>query len=110
MNGIDILSAAPKNFIFDKNANKTSLGGVFTLIYLLIVILIIITYMYDYSITPKYSYNYSYEHQFINDEEYFVQRYNNKDLNPEITFNMRILHKDINTSNFGIILGETKRH
>ena len=75
MNGFDFLSKAPMNFIFDKKSNKTNLGGVFTLIHLLIVIIIIITYLYDYSITPQYSYQHSYEEQYKNDNEYFEKRY-----------------------------------
>ena len=36
MNGLDFLSKAPTNFIFEKKSNKTNLGAVLTLIYLII--------------------------------------------------------------------------
>ena len=102
MNGFDFLSEASKNNLFGRSSNKTNLGGVFTLIYLLIVITIIITYLYEYIVTPKYSYLYSYEHQYKADKESLINRYNNKDLNPDITFNMRIAGKDTNNSNFAV--------
>ena len=103
MNGFDFLSEAPKNFLFGRNSNKTNLGGIFTLIYLLIVITIIITYLYEYTVTPTYSYLYSYDHQYKADNESVIKRYNNKDLNPDITFNMRIAGKDTNKSNFAVL-------
>ena len=52
---LDILSKAPNNFIFEKESNKTNLGRVITLIYLIIIIIITIVYICDYSINDKYS-------------------------------------------------------
>ena len=47
MQKLDFLSGAPKTFIFEKSSNKTNLGGVFTLIYLIIVLLIFLVYIYS---------------------------------------------------------------
>ena len=55
MNKLDFLSGAPRTLIFEKKSNKTNLGGVWTLIYLIIVLLLIVVYMYDYKANPKYS-------------------------------------------------------
>ena len=90
MNKLDFLSGAPKTLIFEKNSNKTNFGGIWTLIYLIIVLLIIVTYMYDYAVNPKYSVLYTYNHQFKADQESQDNRYNNKNLNPKITFNLKM--------------------
>ena len=90
MNKLDFLSGAPKTLIFEKNSNKTNFGGVWTLIYLIIVLLLIVAYMYDYAVNPKYSVLYAYDHQYKADPESIDYRYNNKDLNPKITFNFQM--------------------
>ena len=54
MQKLDFLSGAPKTFIFEKSSNKTNLGGVFTLIYLIIVLLIFLVYIVDYELNQKY--------------------------------------------------------
>ena len=87
MHGFDFLSNAPTNFIFEKNSNKTNLGGVFTLIYLIIVILITIAYMYDYSANSKYTVLYRSENIFKYDIESKIARDHDEVLNPKITFN-----------------------
>ena len=61
MHKFDFLSGAPKTLIFERKSNKTNLGGVLTLIYLIIVLLIILGYIYDYSMTQLYTISYSYD-------------------------------------------------
>ena len=90
MNKLDFLSGAPSTLIFEKKSNKTNLGGVWTLIYLIIVLLLIVVYMYDYKVNPKYSVLYTYDHQYKNDKKSISSRYNNKDLNPKITYNLKM--------------------
>ena len=99
MHGLDFLSGAPKTLIFEKDSNKTNFGGVLTIIYLLIVLIIIITYMVDYAVNPKYSIVYTYEHQFNSGKEAYNKRYNNKDLNPKIHYNIKML-SELNQSHF----------
>ena len=53
MNILDIISESPKAYIFQKSSNKTNLGGIFTLFYLVFLIAIIIGYMYDYCVYKK---------------------------------------------------------
>ena len=104
MNKLDFLSGAPKTLIFEKNSNKTNFGGVWTLIYLIIVLLLIVAYMYDYAVNPKYSVLYAYDHQYKTDQESIDYRYNNKDLNPKITFNFQMSNSApyFNTDHFGL--------
>jgi len=99
MHGLDFLSGAPKTLIFEKGSNKTNFGGVLTIIYLIIVLIIIITYMVDYAVNPKYSVVYTYEHQFKPDKESIDKRYNNKDLNPKMSFNLK-MGQGINAEHF----------
>ena len=102
MNKLDFLSGAPRTLIFEKKSNKTNLGGVWTLIYLIIVLLLIVVYMYDYKVNPKYSVLYTYEHQYKNDKKSIDNRYNNKDFNPKITFNLKMADSkpSFNTDHF----------
>ena len=101
MKGFDLLSGAPKTLIFEKDSNKTNFGGVLTMIYLIVLLVIIITYMVDYAINPKYSVVYTYEHQFKADNHSINSRYNDKNLNPKITFNFK-MDKGINESHFAV--------
>ena len=61
MKKFDILSQPPRTFIFERISNKTNLGGVLTIIYLIIMIFISIYYIYNYIIGDKYEYFYSYK-------------------------------------------------
>ena len=69
MKRIDFLSGSPKALIFGNKANKTSLGGTLTIIYLIIVLLITLAYFYDFELNSKYSVLYTYEHTFLNETE-----------------------------------------
>ena len=102
MHGFDFLSDSPKTLIFEKTSNKTNFGGVLTIIYLLIVLILIIIYMVDYAINPKYSVVYTYEHQFKTDNESIINRNKNKDLNPKVSFNLK-MGSNINQSHFGVL-------
>ena len=48
MHSLDFLSNSPKYFIFHKNSNKTNLGGVLFIIYLMIILGISFAYLYDF--------------------------------------------------------------
>ena len=48
MNSLDFLSNSPKNFIFHKNSNKTTFGGVLFIIYIIIIFCISFGYLYDF--------------------------------------------------------------
>ena len=55
MQNFDFLSSSPKFFIFKKETNKTSFGGILFLIYIIIMIFISLAYILDYAINDKYS-------------------------------------------------------
>ena len=105
MQKLDFLSGAPKTFIFEKSSNKTNLGGVFTLIYLIIVLIISLAYIVDYEANPKYEAQSHSEHFFNNDEEYMINKRKNKKLNPELSFSFGLDSETINESEFIIIQG-----
>ena len=62
MNSLDFISESPKVCIFQKSSNKTNLGGILTLIYLIILISIIAAYLYDFFTYEKYEYSYFYKY------------------------------------------------
>ena len=64
MNFLDFMSDSPKNFIFQKESNKTNFGGIITLLYLLSLLLISIAYLYFYCSNEKYEINYSNINKF----------------------------------------------
>ena len=68
MKKLDFLSGAPNTLIFGQKASKTRLGGVLTLIYLIIVLIISIVYIFDYAINSKYTVLYVYEQEFFSEE------------------------------------------
>ena len=68
MNVLDFISDSPRTYIFQKRANKTNLGGILTLIYLIILLLIIVTYLYDFFNYEKFEYSYFFKY-FPNEED-----------------------------------------
>ena len=106
MHKFDFLSGAPKTLIFQKDSNKTNMGGILTLIYLILALLIIITYIYDFFTSNKYTITYTYDYQTHEEEEFIKKRYYNESLNPKLNFSFKILNinnEEINASNFGLI-------
>ena len=90
MHCLDFISYPPKIFIFQKESNKTNLGGIFFFIYIFIVILISLLYFYDYSQTDKYSFS-SYDIEEISiskDEE--NKRRNSSKFNPAYDFSFEL--------------------
>ena len=53
MHSLDFLSESPKYFIFQKGANKTNLGGVLFLMYILIIMSISFVYLVKNIISKK---------------------------------------------------------
>ena len=95
MHRLDFLSGAPKTFIFEKSSNKTNLGGVFTLIYLIIVLIISLAYIVDYEVNPKYEAQFSSEHFFNYDNEYRENKMKDKKFNPKLSFRFEYLHEEL---------------
>ena len=103
MNSLDFLSKSPNALIFGQKSSKTNLGGVLTLIYLVIVLIIVVAYLFDYGVNNKYSVLYISENEFISDKEAY-ERFEDENLNPEISFNLIF---DVgNISNFLLLKAE----
>ena len=103
MNGLDFLSGAPKNMIFERNSNKTNLGGFLTLIYLTIVLLITAFYIYDFVSNNSYEVSYTYDYQYLDEDEFIQKRYLDDNYNTKLNFNFRLsgdAYEDFNESNF----------
>ena len=103
MHKLDFLSGAPKAFIFEKSSNKTNLGGVFTLIYLIIVLIIFLAYIVDYEVNPKYEAQLSSNHFFNYDNEYWENKIKDEKFNPKLSFYFRLASETLNKSEFFII-------
>ena len=65
-NKLDLLSNAPKNFIFQNHSNKTNFGGVLTLVLLIIALIIFVYYLICFITEENYSL------QFIRYENFIV--------------------------------------
>ena len=104
MHKLDFLSGAPKTFIFEKSSNKTNLGGVFTLIYLIIVLIIFLAYIVDYEVNPKYEAQFSSEHFFVSDNNgYWENKIKDEKFNPKLSFYFGLASETLNKSEFFII-------
>ena len=57
MHCLDYISDKPKFYIFKKETNKTNLGGLLFLLYIIIMLLISSAYIADYIINDKYTYD-----------------------------------------------------
>jgi hypothetical protein len=100
MQKLDFLSGAPKTFIFEKSSNKTNLGGVFTLIYLIIVLLIFLAYIVDYEVNPKYEAQMSSKHFSYLDSEYRDNISKDEKFNPKLSFRFGNLNEELENSEF----------
>ena len=90
INCLDFISDSPKLFIFQKQSNKTNLGGIFFFIYLILVILIFIFYIYDYKKKEKFTFSNAFiEDLVFSDEE--ERRLNSLEYNPVLNFSFDIL-------------------
>ena len=59
MRKIDFISNSPNFYIFKESANKTNLGGVLFLVYIIIIVLLASVYFYDYFSNEKYMFSYT---------------------------------------------------
>ena len=97
MDTLDFLSESPKLYIFKNNTNKTFIGGLFFLLYIIVMVFISLIYIFDYALNEKYSYE---ALTFYNHTEGpNVKDEMNKDdeLNPYLNFTI-----DLKKDNFAI--------
>ena len=89
MHSFDFISQSPQVFIFEKSANKTNLGGIFSFIYILIVIVISLLYLFDYISNDKYNVEYSSFFDELTKDE--MDKLNEDDIfNPKILFKFQL--------------------
>ena len=88
MNKLDFISGAPKTFIFQKDTNKTNLGGFFTIFFCLIIIFITFSYLYEYFANPKYEITYTYDKKIYSEEESEI--YSDRKLYPELNYSLYV--------------------
>ena len=100
MNKLDFLSGAPKTFIFARDSNKTNLGGIFTLIYLIVVFFIAYYSIYIYIKKQNYTVVYTYEEEYLNiNGDEHKKKLNNDKLNQEITYKFEMV-SNVNKSKY----------
>ena len=93
MHSLDFLSDSPKYFIFHKNANKTNLGGVVFILFMIIILFITTFYLYDYFydiyMDQKYEISASTIEEIIG-EENDEKLKSESEMNPKISFNIEL--------------------
>ena len=89
MYNFDFLSSAPRNFIFQKNTNKTNFGGFLSVIYFIIFLIVSIYYLLSYYNEDNYSIQYLFHEKILSFEEYYERIQSNK-YNPNFLFDVFI--------------------
>ena len=103
MHKLDFISGAPKPFIFQRESNKTNLGGLFTILFLIAIFFIIYAYLHEYFVNDKYTVTYSYNRTYYEKVEEKEARYKNDDLYPELEFFL-YMGQEIISKNIKIML------
>ena len=82
---LDFLSNSPKNYIFEKDSNKTTFGGVLTILYLIVLFIMAFIFLYNYEINSKYIITYNHYQKSLSLEE-FDSKINDPKYNPTLEF------------------------
>ena len=93
MNCLDLISGSPRFYIFGKRTNETNLGGLFTIIFVIVLIFTAVSYLYDFYHNATYEYSYFYKNIRREDRTRLKEKYN---LNPVNNFTIEI--RDINNN------------
>jgi len=92
MHSLDLLSESPKYFIFQKGANKTNLGGVLFMIYIIIIMCISFVYLYDYFTGETYNVESSLIEDVIDESKQNEELLENNKINPVKIFLIELYH------------------
>ena len=104
MKKLDFISGAPKTFIFQQDSNKTNLGGILTVLFIIAMIVIIYAYLYEYFANDKYNVTYLFTEEHYTNEEMYA-KFDDKLLFPEITYSLDIDYNSLgNITNDILIL------
>ena len=106
MNVFVFISDSPRIYIFQKSSNKTNLGGVLTLIYLISLVLIIFLYLYDFFKNYYQKYEVTYFYNQFRDKVYRDEQ--KKEFNPLIDLSFKVVDEmgESLTEEFGIFLND----
>ena len=92
MHGLDFISDTPRAYIFQKGSNRTNLGGVLALIYLIIFLLISAAYIMDYYLNADFEFSYFYRQ--ITDKKERKNLLDNDETNPFFGFSFDIIDEN----------------
>ena len=95
MNSLDFLSEPPNLFIFKKKTNKTFVGGILFLIYILVMILISLVYILDYAFNEKYNYEALTFYNHIDNSTEKENMDKDDELNPYLNFSINLNYDNI---------------
>jgi len=93
MKKLDFISGAPKTFIFQQDSNKTNLGGILTVLFILAMLIIMYSYIYEYFANDKYNVSYYYNEVFYKDED-LDEIYNNEKLYPKLNYSLFLVYPE----------------
>jgi len=93
MRKLDFISGSPQLAIFNEGANKTNLGGVLYLIYLIVLLLLAIIYIFDFIKKERYEFDYTLYKTLNAENPLSKDKAMNSMLNTDLDFNI-ILYKD----------------
>jgi len=89
MRNIDFLSEYPRIYIFEKEVNKTNLGGILFLLFAITMLIISASYILLFYLNDTYKIEYaSINNQTLSDDSDELD--NNPDLNPTLEFQMMV--------------------
>ena len=82
---------------FQKNSNKTILGAIFTVLFIVMMFLIIYSYLNEYFVKDQYKVSYTYEEKYYEEKD-LDKIYNDEKLYPKLNFSLDVdakIQKDI---------------
>ena len=83
MRNIDFLSEYPRIYLFEKEVNKTHLGGILFLLYAITMLIISVSYILLFYLNDTYKIEFaSYNNQTLSDDSDKLDK--NPDLNPTL--------------------------
>jgi len=93
ISNLDFLNSPPQLYFHEKKTNKTVLGGILFIIYILIMLTIVIFYLVDYYLHDKYEVRYS-RYKYYNNQEEFIELNNEIYNNFNFSYNFYKITKD----------------
>ena len=93
MRKLDFISGSPQLAIFKEGANKTNLGGILYLIYLIVLLFLAIIYIFDFFKNERYEFDYTLIKTLNAENKLLKDETMNSMLDADLDFNI-VLFKD----------------